>query len=111
MAGDIRFIFTHAAFRDELGTSNSLLSPSDPKCKRTNDQDSQHKHKASGHMDGWGRSWWNSAYVHQRGLSYGLHKSADELSGANSITCFTRNFEGDNPTGSAENAMNNWTHN
>ena len=111
MAGDIRFLFTHAAFVDELGTSNALLSPSDPKCKRTNDQDSQHKHKASGHMDGWGRYWWNSAYVHQRGLSYGLHKSADELSGAVSITCFTRNFEGDNPTGNAENAMNNWTHN
>ena len=111
LAGDIRFIFTNATFRDELGTSNSLLSPTDPKCKRTNDQDSKHAHKAAGHMDGWGRSWWNSAYVHQRGLSYGLHKSADELSGSASITLFTRNFEGDNPTGSAANAMNNWTHN
>ena len=115
LSGDIRFIFTQAQFRQDLGSSNSLLSPTDPKCKRTNDQDSNHEHKIgaanAGTFNGWGRSWWNSAYVHQRGLSYGLHKSADELAGGVSITLFTRNFEGDNPTGTAENAMNNWTHN
>ena len=114
MSGDIRYIFTDTQLRQDLASSNALLSPTDPKCKRTNDLDSSHFHKsgtAAGTFNGWGRSWWNSAYVHQRGLSYGLHKSADELSGASSITFFTRNFEGDNPTGRAENAMNNWTHN
>ncbi len=106
LSGDIRFIFTQAQMRQDLMTSKALLSPTDPKCKRTNDLDSR-----DGKMAGWGRSWWNSAYVHQRGLSYGLHKSADDSAGANSITFFTRNFEGDNPTGRVENNMNNWSHN
>ena len=57
LSGDIRFIFTQAQLRQDLMTSKALLSPTDPKCKRTNDLDSR-----DGKMAGWGRSWWNSAF-------------------------------------------------
>ena len=64
-----------------------------------------------GKLNGWGRSFWNSAYVHQRGISYGLHKSGDDLKGSGSITLMTRNIEGGNPSGNTPNHMNNWSHN
>ena len=106
MCGDLRFLFTHNQLRQDLANSSSLHSPSDPRCKRTNDQDVR-----DGKLNGWGRSFWNSAYVHQRGISYGLHKSGDDLKGSGSITLMTRNIEGGNPSGNTPNHMNNWTHN
>ena len=106
MCGDLRFLFTQNQLRQDLANSSSLHSPSDPRSKRTSDQDVR-----DGKLNGWGRSWWNSAYVHQRGISYGLHKSGDDLKGSGSITLFTRNIEGGNPSGNTPNHMNNWTHN
>ena len=105
-AADIRYLFLQNTLRQDLATSASLHSPSDPRAKRTSDQDVQ-----NGIHKGWGNSWWKSASVHQRAISYAVHKSGDDLKGSGSITLLTRNLEGEKASGSVPNQMNNWSHN
>ena len=92
---DPRFLFLDAELRSDLGTSKALFSPSDPRCKRTNDQD-----VSGGALNGWGRHTWNKSgnrgkYVHSKGLSYGVHHGGDADKPETFIT-FTRNVIGRN---------------
>ena len=93
VSADIRYLFLENTLRQDLASSASLHSPSDPRAKRTNDQDVK-----DGILNGWGRSWWKSAQVHQRGISYAVHKSGDDAKGSGSITMLTRNLEGSDDT-------------
>ena len=106
VSADIRYLFLENTLRQDLATSASLHSPSDPRAKRTNDQDVR-----DGILNGWGRSWWKSAQVHQRGISYAVHKSGDDMKGSGSITMLTRNLEGEKASNRVPNLMNNWSHN
>ena len=102
---DIRYLFLETTLRKDLSSSKSLMSPSDPRVKRTNDLDVQ-----KGIFKGWARHWWKSAQLHQRAISYGVHKSGDDMKGAGSITMVTRNFEGETArANSVPNNMNNWS--
>ena len=106
VSADIRYLFLENTLRQDLASSASLHSPSDPRAKRTNDQDVK-----DGIFNGWGRSWWKSAQVHQRGISYAVHKSGDDAKGSGSITMLTRNLEGVKAHNRVPNLMNNWSHN
>jgi prepilin-type N-terminal cleavage/methylation domain-containing protein len=114
MMQDVRFVFTDPILRGMSGSAKSLSSPCDPKVKRTNQQAVKQVGNRPATWAGWGGNAYNnnsraSAYVHGRGISYGVHRSADPLVGSDSITFFTRNFEGLPPTGSANNQMSNWS--
>ena len=106
VSADIRYLFLENTLRQDLASSARLHSPSDPRAKRTNDQDVK-----DGIFNGWGRSWWKSAQVHQRGISYAVHKSGDDAKGSGSITMLTRNLEGVKAHNRVPNMMNNWSHN
>ena len=117
MTQDARWVFTHASLRDDLGRVAQLCSPCDPRSKRTNEQNIGGTPTRISTWTGFGGCTYknsnqnssNAPYVHNKGLSYGIHRSADEAVGGDSITFFTRNFEGMPPSGSAANRMNNWS--
>ena len=113
MMQDVRYVFTDPVLRGMLGTCKSLSSPCDPKVKRTIEQCYTKVGNRVATWQGWGGNAYNNntrstAYVNGKGISYGVHASADPLVGSDSITFFTRNFEGLPPTGSANNQMQNW---
>ncbi len=89
---DCRFLFLADTIREDLGTAKSLQSPSDPKTKRTSDQD-----VAQGKLNGFARQHWYGGrrYCHQRGLSYGVHRGGDALKGQ-TMLIITRNLDGNN---------------
>ena len=113
MMQDVRFVFTDPVLRGMTGSCKSLSSPCDPRVARTINQCATQAGGRQATWQGWGGNAYNNntrstAYVHGRGISYGIHASADPLVGSDSITFFTRNFEGLPPTGSANNQMQNW---
>ncbi len=89
---DPRFLFLADTIRGDLGTAKSLQSPSDPKTKRTSDQD-----VAQGKLNGFARQHWYGGrrYCHQKGLSYGVHRGGDALKGQ-ALLIVTRNLGGSN---------------
>jgi hypothetical protein len=120
-AGDIRYLFLEPSLRDSLGTGKCFLSPSDPRCAKTNNEnvtgiahnDGRKGADSTGFAGGWGTYFWNSSSFHQNGISYAVHKNGDDLKGSGSITFSTRNNEGSDPggDGSVKNPMGNLSHN
>ena len=113
MMQDVRYVFTDPVLRGMTGSAKSLSSPCDPKVARTNAQNVKQVGSRIATWQGWGGNAYSNntrstARVHGKGISYGVHASADPLVGSDSITFFTRNFEGLPPTGSANNQMANW---
>ena len=89
---DPRFLFLAPSIRGDLGSAKSLQSPSDPRTKRTNDQD-----VSQGKLNGFARQHWygNRYYCHQKGFTYGVHRGGDALKGGTMLV-ITRNLGGVN---------------
>ena len=88
---DIRFTLVIPAIRHALDSSKLVLSPADPKNKRSNQADS-----TTGYLDNgkWARRIHrNGYYVHNDGGSYGHHISGDDQT-PEAIMLFTRNGVG-----------------
>ena len=95
---DIRWVVAGASIRRDLDSSKMILSPSDPKNKRYNQDDN-----TNGMLDGgkWARRTLTggpakgSYYVHAMAGSYGHHMMGDDQT-PETILHFTRNVTGDN---------------
>ena len=105
--GNVNHWFKDARFipivvRGDLGSIKTCASPSDPKVKRTNDQDAREgKHDGFGGRQHWknnGKKLHHAHYTHQKGLSYGVHQGGDSLKGE-TLLVLTRNIAGRNRIG------------
>ena len=88
---DIRFTLVIPSIRHSLDSSKMVLSPSDPKNKKQNQQDS-----TQGKLDAgkWAfRVHRNGFYIHNSGGSYGHHLAGDDQT-PETIMLFTRNGVG-----------------
>ena len=95
---DPRFI-PHLVSED-LGSIKTLASPSDPRVKRTNDQDYTGGARKTPTLFGGRHHWKHNGlqrhqghYTHHKGLSYGVHHGGDALKG-NTLLVLTRNVAG-----------------